>query len=68
MAEYLEGACRLIALRAETVDGRVIITLTRESGAMELPTRVVRAHLYTDAGVISAEGLSDRVQIVTLTP
>ena len=30
---------------------------------LALPTRVVRAHLYDDAGVTTAEGMTDRVEL-----
>ena len=59
---YLDGEYRLITLRAETVNGQVVVTLTRDGGEMELPTRVVRAHLYGDGGVTTAEGMIDRVE------
>jgi alpha-glucosidase len=66
--EYLNGGYRVIALRAETIEGRVIVTLERQDGAMELPTRVVRAHLYGSAGVTSAEGMTDRVELDVAVP
>lgn len=65
---YLDGEYRLITLRAETVDGQVIVTLTRESGELPLPTRVVRAHLYGDGGVTTAEGMTDRVELAVAAP
>lgn len=61
--EYQSGQYRLIALRAETVDGKVIVTLEREEGAMDMPARVLRAHLYSSAGVTIAEGMTDRVEL-----
>lgn len=60
--QYLQGQYRDIALRAETVDGRVVVTLERRDGAMELPDRVVRAHLYSDSGVVTAVGMTHRVE------
>ena len=65
---YLEDQFRLIRLRAETRDGRVVVTLERQAGALELPTRVVRAHLYSAAGVVSAEGMNDRVEFGLSAP
>ncbi|MCB9727878.1 MAG: DUF5110 domain-containing protein [Deltaproteobacteria bacterium] len=59
--EHLEGHYRLIDLRAETVDGDVVVTLERREGDMDLPTRPVRAHWYSSAGVTTAEGTTDRV-------
>lgn len=63
---YLDGEYRLITLRAETVDGEVIVTLQRDSGDLELPSRVVRAHLYRDGGVTTVEGMTDRVEIAAV--
>lgn len=59
---YLEGDYREIALRAETISGRVVITLERQSGSLELPTRTVRAYLYGPTGVRTATGTTNRIE------
>lgn len=61
--DHLEGSFRDIALRAETVGGRVVVTLERRAGTLALPTRVVRAHLVDGTGVRTAEGMTDRVEL-----
>jgi alpha-glucosidase len=61
--EYLDGEYREIALTAETVGTKVVVTLERENGELELPTRTLRAHLHTDDGVTTGEGTTDRVEI-----
>lgn len=66
--EYLDGQFRVIALRAETVGSKVIVTLELQDGEMELPTRVVRAHLHTEAGITTAEAMTDRVEIDVVGP
>ncbi len=60
--EHLAGGFRDIALRAETVGGRVIVTLERRAGSLELPTRIVRAFLHEASGVRVAQGMTDRVE------
>ncbi|MCA9574513.1 MAG: glycoside hydrolase family 31 protein [Polyangiales bacterium] len=65
---HLEGEYRVITLRAETVGGQVVVTLERSDGEMDLPVRVVRAHLYGDGGVTTATGMTDRVELTTSAP
>ena len=60
---HLEGGYREISLRASTVGSRVVVTLERRAGSLALPTRAVRAFLYDESGVRTAEGMTDRVEL-----